>query len=203
MSRSEEKQLKVLRYIYESIQNNGFPPTIREIGDGLNLSSSATVQGYVTRLQQKEYLKRNLLKSRTLEITPSGLNVLGIQVQATVPLIETPWANFIPDHAPQYPLPKHLSRYAGELFIFQINNKNMQSIGISVGDLLYIHRQKNAENGEIVAYLNENQEIKIARFFRERAQYRLQPENELIAPDIMFRNTVIGRVMSVFRPYVY
>ncbi|MCM0582296.1 repressor LexA [Weissella diestrammenae] len=203
MAKKEEKQLNVLRFIYETSHRNGFPPTIREIGDGLGMTSPSTVHGYLTRLQDKGYLFRDPDKPRALEITASGLNAMGIQQNPTIPYLDGPWSKFNPETAHRSPLPDNLIRYAGKLFLMRMTGDNMQKIGIFDGDDLYISQQNDAENGEIVAYIGQDQKVKIARFFRERAQYRFQPENNQYHPEIMFELTIIGRVVSLFRNSIY
>ncbi|KRN75133.1 LexA repressor [Weissella kandleri] len=205
MPRNETKQLKVLRFIYEKIQQNGFPPTVREIGDGLGLSSPATVHGYLKRLEAKYYIKRDSTKPRALEITNAGREMIGIKKSATIPYLteNDAWLSFQPDNALQTNLPDSLTRYTGELFAMDMPDQSMNGIGIFQGDTLYIHQQNDADNGEIVAYLNTHQQIKIGRFFRERAQYRFQPENQQFIPEITFQLNIIGRVVGIFRTSIY
>ncbi|MDR3240777.1 MAG: transcriptional repressor LexA [Lactobacillaceae bacterium] len=203
MVRSEEKQLNVLRFIYEAKLKNGFPPTVREIGEGMGMTSPSTVHGYMDRLRSKGYLNRDPTKPRALEITAAGMTAMGIHENPTVPYFEGDWPQFDPQTASRIVLPDSLARFAGELFFMRMSGSNMQKVGIFDGDDLFIRQQNDAENGEIVAYISTDQSVKIARFFRERAQYRLQPENDNVAPEILFELTVIGRVISLFRNSIY
>lgn len=200
----KSKQVEILQYIYDTVETKKFPPTVREICEAVNLSSTSTVHGHLARLQAKGWLDRNATKPRAMEITKEGLKVLGIKpkvipvlgnVAAGQPILaieEMETDNY-------FPLPPNLTQDAGQLFMLNVHGDSMINVGILDGDEIIVKKQANAENGEIVVAMNEDNEVTVKRFYKEDGHFRLQPENDSMAPIILDQVTIIGKVVGLYR----
>ena len=178
---SETKQLEILRYIYDTVEHRGFPPTVREICTAVNLSSTSTVHGHLARLERKGLLIKDATKPRALEITPEG-PILAVQ-----------------DIDEYFPLPPDLENDAGELFMLKVHGESMINAGILNGDSVIVRKQNSANNGEIVVAMTEENEATVKRFYKENGHYRLQPENDTMDPIILPKVSILGKVVSLYR----
>ncbi|MDF7636861.1 transcriptional repressor LexA [Leuconostocaceae bacterium ESL0958] len=211
MASSETKQIQVLRCIYNYQEENGYPPTIREIGESVDLSSSSTIHGHIRRLTDKGYLikKGSKTKARAIEVSPSGLDLLGISKNAgRIPLLGDVTAGqpilAIEEEATDFfPLPDNLASFDGDLFMLHVHGESMINIGILDGDKVIVRRQQHADNGEIVVAMNEENEATVKRFFKEGNHFRLQPENDTMPPIILDKVTILGKVVSLYRDAIY
>ncbi|MCT4396254.1 transcriptional repressor LexA [Periweissella beninensis] len=205
----ESKQVDVLRVIYEKQTNQGYPPTVREIGEAVGLSSTSTVHGHLDRLQKKGYLKKDPTKPRAIEITDEGLTLLGISNnQGKIPVIGvvtagTPILAVENQSDDYFPLPDNLIPYDGDLFMLNVHGTSMINIGILDGDQVIVKKQDYAENGEIVVAMTNDDEATVKRFFKENNYFRLQPENDDMAPIILETVTILGKVVGLYRSEVY
>ncbi|NVY97008.1 transcriptional repressor LexA [Lactobacillus sp. DCY120] len=203
------KQLAILQFIYDYNQRSGYPPTVREICDHVQLSSTSTVHGHLTRLQKRGCLHRDPTKPRTLEITNQGLESLQIKPQTqTIPIIGTVTAG-LPILAQQetaqefFPFPPDLKDSSSELFMLTIQGDSMIQAGILDGDQVIVQRQPTAENGEIVIAMNSDHEATCKRFFREKNHIRLQAENDNYPPIILSQVQILGKVISLYRRQIF
>lgn len=207
----ESKQIAVLRFIYEAQTNNGFPPTVREIGEAVGLSSSSTIHGHIERLAKKGYLNKDPEKprARAIEITDKGLEILGISTNAgRIPVIGMVTAGqpilAVAEEATEFfPIPDHLVQYDGDLFMLNVKGDSMIDMGILNGDKVIIRKQDNADNGEVVVAMTEEDEVTVKRFFKEADHFRLQPENTTMAPIILNHVTILGKVVGLYRDAIY
>lgn len=205
----ESKQIDILRVIYEKQTNQGYPPTVREIGEAVGLSSTSTVHGHLDRLQKKGYLKKDPTKPRAIEITDEGLTVLGISSnQGKIPVIGVVTAGMpilaVENQADDFfPLPDNLTPYDGDLFMLNVYGTSMINVGILDGDQVIVKKQDYAENGEIVVAMTSDDEATVKRFFKENGQFRLQPENDNMAPIILDAVTILGKVVGLYRSEIY
>lgn len=194
---------QILTAINESIESRGYPPTVREIGTAVGLSSSSTVAAYLTKLLGAGLIAKDPTKPRTLEITPAGLEYIGVRAESGIPLVGTVAAG-VPITATQnieeyFPLPTGLNYAEDELFMLTVQGESMIKIGILDGDKLIIKQQSDAENGQIVVAMTEDSEATVKRFYREPDGIRLHPENDTMA-DMYFDNvTVLGVVVGLYR----
>ncbi len=194
-----DNQAKILEYIKSEIQNKGYPPSVREICDAVGLKSTSTVHGHLMRLQKKGMLNRDPMKPRAMEVLGdpsfSRREVLAVpivgQVAAGTPILaqenieETMLlpADFLGD---------------GEHFILCVRGDSMVNIGMLNGDQVVVRKQPNANNGEIVVAMVED-EATVKRFYKENGHFRLQPENDTMEPIIASDVTVLGKVVSLLR----
>ncbi|MBD5429009.1 repressor LexA [Lactobacillus sp.] len=177
----KSKQIQILQYIYDTVEKKKFPPTVREICEAVNLSSTSTVHGHLARLENKGLLYRDATKPRAMEITKAGLKELGIKPQV-IPIINSTVNDL--DEAMQhatnfFPIPPQLKKFAGKLFMVKIQEQ--PSNGLLTNDQIIVKRQELATNNELVAVQNVNDQISITRF-KNSANYR-----------------VLGKVVSLYR----
>lgn len=197
------KQLEVLRCISDHVHNLGYPPTVREICQTVGLSSTSTVHGYLQRLQNRGFIQRDPTKPRTLEITKSGRQALGL-TQEQIPMLGVVTAGApilaLQEQASDFfPLPPNLKVTDQNLFMLTIQGDSMINAGILDGDAVIVRQQATAENGEIVIAMNADNEATCKRFFKEAHQIRLQPENEAYEPIILPNVQILGKVVALYR----
>lgn len=199
---SQKRWKQILQTIHDSIQNNGFPPTVREIGKNVGLSSSSTVAAYLDRLLAEGLIAKDPAKPRTLMLTKAGLSYIGIAEEG-IPIVGTVAAG-VPITAIEnvdgyFPIPEDLEYIAEDLFILEVSGSSMIKIGILNGDKLIIRKQETAENGQIVVAMTQDDEATVKRFYREEGGVRLHPENDSMS-DMYFDDvTILGIVVGLYR----
>lgn len=197
-----EKQREVLAFIRNSILERGFPPTVREIGKAVGLSSSATVYTHLKVLEKFGYIQRDAAKSRTIEIVDDRY-AIGAQRTVNVPIVGQVAAGQ-PILAEQningyYPFPTEaLSSPDASLFMLEVRGDSMINIGILNGDYVICVETPTALNGQIVVALVDDSAT-VKRFFKENGHYRLQPENDSMDPIIVDDCQILGRVIALVR----
>ena len=188
--RTETRQLEVLKYIYEQVELKGYPPTVREIGKAVDLSSTSTVHGHLARLEKKGLILRDPTKPRAIELTPEGLEKIGIQ-PTTIPMLGVVTAGepilAVEEASDFFPLPPDLRTEENALFMLTIRGESKQS---------------NANNGDIVIAMTDEDEATCKRFFREVDHIRLQPENDALAPILLDNVTILGKVVGLYRNHI-
>ena len=211
-----QKQRQILDFIIQQQAQRGYPPSVREICEAANLSSTSTVHGHLERLERKGYIRRDPTKPRAIEIlyhpeqevlpedmsSPEFNEVPPTEV-AQVPVIGRVTAGEpilavenIEDH---FPLPLSVLGDEPEKdFMLRVRGESMINAGILDGDYILVHQQSSARNGEIVVALIDDSAT-VKRFFREKEFIRLQPENDYMAPIYVKEASVLGRVIGVYR----
>lgn len=193
------KEKLILEFIKKNIGDKGYPPSVREIGQAVGLSSSSTVHGYLRRLEEKGCLRRDATKPRAME-------VLHKDRESAVELINVPLLGQVAAGAPllaaenregTFPLPFSFTG-AGEFFMLTVRGDSMIEAGIMNGDLVVVRQQQVADNGEIVVALLED-EATVKRFFKEKDRIRLQPENKMLQPIYTKNVQVLGKVVGLLR----
>lgn len=203
--RTETRQLEVLKYIYEQVELKGYPPTVREIGKAVDLSSTSTVHGHLARLEKKGLILRDPTKPRAIELTPEGLEKIGIQ-PTTIPMLGVVTAGepilAVEEASDFFPLPPDLRTEENTLFMLTIRGESMINAGILDGDQVIVRKQSNANNGDIVIVMTDEDEATCKRFFREVDHIRLQPENDALAPILLDNVTILGKVVGLYRNHI-
>ena len=190
-------------YITETIRVQGYPPTVRDIQQALNVKSTSTVHSYLERLEEKGYIHKSEHKSRSLRVndpTPASSDIAQIPVVGTVaagtPILA---AENIEDYI-QLPLTRRSLR-SSDLFALRVKGESMIGVGIMDGDIIVVKKENVAANGEIVVAL-VGDEATVKTFYKENGHFRLQPENPTMAPIIVEDELLIlGKVVSVHRFY--
>jgi repressor LexA len=195
------RQEQVLKFIRDSVRVNGYPPTVREICAGLDLSSPSTVHAHLANLERLGLIRRDPTKPRALDVVRDlrplrPLPLVG-QVAAGSPLLVD---ENVVDHVD---IPGFLRRDDGD-FVLRIHGDSMIGAGIFDDDLIVVHPQDEAQNGEIVVVRVSGvaeDEATTKRMYREGATVRLESENENYEPIIVHADDVqlVGRVVGVLR----
>ncbi|MCT6807467.1 MAG: transcriptional repressor LexA, partial [Bombilactobacillus sp.] len=175
-NKQSSKQLQILRYIYDTVEKRGFPPTVREICQGVQLSSTSTVHGHLSRLERKGLIVKDATKPRALEITDEGKKAIGVK-PTEIPVVGVVTAGqpilAVEDIEDYFPLPPDLENDAGDLFMLRVHGESMINAGILNGDNVIVRKQSSATNGEIVVAMTDENEATVKRFYKEKDHYRL------------------------------
>lgn len=201
-----KRQRSVYEFIESYIHEKGFGPTVREIAEAVNLSSPSTVHVHLKTLEEKGYIVRDPLKSRSIALPHTGdvdlsFGSEGFDNTLSLPLVGNVAAGE-PILAEQnietiMTLPTELVGDAAS-FILSVHGDSMIEIGINDGDYVVVKQQNVARNGEIVVALIEDGAT-VKRFYKEADHIRLQPENSSLDPIIVKECTIVGKVVAVLR----
>ncbi len=203
-----ERQRQILDFLTSYLDAHGYPPTVREIGEAVGLASPSTVHAHLANLERAGLIKRDPTKPRALELTARmrsqpaedvhRLPLVG-EIAAGSPLLAD-------QNVQEYlAVPDMLARGDGEEFLLRVKGDSMINAGILDGDIVVVHRQSDARNGEIVVALAgqderaDEAEATVKRFFREGGRVRLQPENDALDPIYAEYVQILGAVTGVFR----
>lgn len=203
-TQATDKQQKVLDYVKEQIKKEGYAPSVREICKALDLKSTSTVHGYLSRLEKKGLIQKAALKPRTLRIVSEqddektfytskemvDVPIVG-KVTAGLPILA------VENVEDTFPLPIDFVSNS-ETFMLRVRGDSMIDAGILDGDLVLVKKQNNAENGDIVVALIED-EATVKKFYKEKNYIRLQPQNQFMQPILVPTCTILGKVAGVFR----
>lgn len=197
------KQKETLTYIKKFIAKNGYSPSVREICAGLGLSSPATVFVHIKKLEEKGYVKQTNSKFRTLEVLVDNEYIEKDEEVVSVPLLGTITAGN-PIEAIEMPnefmsLPAFMIPKNEEVFTLHVSGESMINAGIYDGDYVILKRRKTARNGEIVAFLSDENETSLKRFYKENNYFRLQPENDTMDPIILNNVEILGVAIGLYR----
>lgn len=197
------RQQQVLDYVRDQINARGFPPSVREIGEALGLSSSSTVHSHLTALETKGFIRRDPSKPRALELLDYRDTAAAVDMGRVraVPLVGEVAAG-APILAAEnieetVPLPEDM---AGESsFILRVKGDSMIEVGILDGDYVVVAQQNTANNGDIVVALLGEEEATVKTFYKETDRVRLQPENSELEPIYSRDVRILGKVIALFR----
>jgi repressor LexA len=202
------KRREILDFIAAQIRDRGYPPSVREIGEAVGLTSSSTVHAHLTTLQRQGYLRRDPTKPRAIEVRYDAMSGAVIERRPTrhVPLVGDVAAgtNVLAQENVEelLPLPEDFTG-AGQLFMLRVRGDSMIDAGILDGDLVIVQRAQDARNGEIVVALagddESTEDATVKTFYREQGRVRLQPENSALEPIYAQHVQILGRVVGVFR----
>jgi repressor LexA len=203
MDKLTQRQEDTLKFIKEQIAKNGYPPTVREIGKFLGLSSPATTQVHLSNLEEKGYIKKGGNKSRAIELLVDNEYSNHNDGIIQVPLLGKVTAGS-PIEAIERPdeffsLPAYLIPNKKEVFTLDVSGESMINAGIFDGDIVIVQRQKTANNGDIVVAMTDENEVTLKRFYKEKDYIRLQPENDYMAPIILPNVSILGKAIGLYR----
>ncbi len=199
MERLTQRQREILSYIAGYISQQGFPPTLKEIGGHFGISSTNAVSDHLKALTRKGYLKRASDRSRAMKIAKGfpdhgQIPLLGAIAAGTTLYAEENFQEFINLG--------DLFRHKGEIFALRVKGDSMKGAGILNGDLVIVKSQPRVENGEI-GVVSLDGEATVKRIFVEGRRVRLQPENEAYQPILLPRDDprlrIGGKVIGVVR----
>lgn len=200
-----EKQNNVLDFIKKYTAMHGYPPSIREIGKALGLSSPATVHTHVRKLCDAGYLKVENNKFRAMEILVDNEYEEKNEEIVKVPLLGKITAGS-PIEAIERPneffdLPASLIPAKETIFTLNVSGESMINAGIFSGDVIIVQKQSTARNGDIVVAMTDQNEVTLKTYYKENGHFRLQPENDTMAPIILDNVTVLGKAIGLYRKF--
>lgn len=192
-----EKEKRMLEYITEVIEKNGYSPSVRDIRSALGIKSTATVHGYLERLEKKGYIRKESGKSRTLTVDGTSpvtrkVPIIG-KITAGLPILAV--ENF--EGYVDFSETKYKS---DELFALRVSGTSMIEAGILDGDIVIVSNRRYAENGDIIVALIDDAAT-VKTYYKENGHFRLQPENSTMEPIITKDLTVLGKVVASIRYY--
>lgn len=198
-----KKQSETLNYIKKFIAEHGYSPSVREICSGMGLSSPATAHAHLKELENKGYIKKENAKFRTLELLCPNEYLKDYEDVISVPMVGR-IACGSPIEAIENPndyflLPSSLVPKNKTIFTLECHGDSMIDAGIFDKDIVIIEKQVDANNGEIVAAMNNDNEVTLKRIYKENNHIRLQPENDAYKPIILDNCTILGKAIGLYR----
>lgn len=198
MRASEEKQNMILDFIRREIEEKGYPPSVREICAAVGLKSTSTVHAHLNNLEKRGLIRRDSTKPRALELLDSS-----VSRGRSVPLVGKVTAGLpitaIENIEDYLTLPQSMLG-RDELFCLRVQGESMIEMGILDGDIIVVRQQADAENGEVVVAMIDD-EATVKRIFFEENCIRLQPENSHMEPIYTDHAQVLGKVVALLRQF--
>jgi repressor LexA len=197
-----KRQQEILDFIRGEIHRRGYPPSVREIGEAIGLSSSSTVHSHLAALESKGYLRRDPSKPRALEVldfreTDRGVDYGSVRAVPVVGQVAAGQPILAAENIEQtMSLPTEMAD--DETFILRVKGDSMIEAGILDGDFVVVRQQQTATNGDIVVAMLEDSAT-VKTFYREPDRVRLQPENSTMEPIYSREVTILGKVVALFR----
>lgn len=203
MKELTKRQNEILTYIKKYMVSHGYPPTIREIGADLSVSSPATIHAHLANLESKGFIKKEDTKNRAIELLVENEYAIKGEEVVSVPLLGKITAGS-PIEAIERPdeyfsLPAYLIPNNKEVFTLLVSGTSMINAGILDGDIVIVERRNSARNGEIVVAMTDENEVTLKTFYKESGYFRLQPENDTMDPIILDNVTILGKAIGLYR----
>jgi repressor LexA len=201
------RQQEIWKFLTDYVDEHGYPPTVREIGEAVGLASPSTVHAHLANLERVGLIKRDPTKPRALELRrdpkPQAAPAEDVHRLPLVGEIAAGGPLLADQNVEDYvAVPEPLAR-GGEEFLLRVKGDSMINAGILDGDIVVVRREQTAREGEIVVALagedDTADEATVKRLFREDGRIRLQPENDALEPIYAEHVQVLGVVTGVFR----
>ncbi|MGI9666493.1 MAG: transcriptional repressor LexA [Acidimicrobiia bacterium] len=199
-----ERQREILELIRSTVASRGYPPSVREIGDAVGLSSPSTVHSHLSTLADEGFIRRDPTKPRAIEVVQDdGAIPISRAAIRDVPLVGHIAAGSPilaeEDIEEVYPLPTELVG-TDPVFMLRIRGDSMINVGIYDGDYVVVQKQPTARNGQIVAALVEGEEATVKTFMRTDTAVTLVPENDVYEPMVFAEGVeILGVIVAVLR----
>ena len=198
--RITKKQTEILEYIKTQILNKGYPPSVRDICQAVDLKSTSSVHAHLETLEKNGYIRRDPTKPRAIEIIDDNFNLTRREV-VNVPLVGRVAAGepilAVENVVSYFPIPAEYMPNE-DVFMLTVKGESMINMGIYDGDNIIVSKCSSARNGEvIVALVDDSATVK--RFYREDGHIRLQPENDYMDPIIVPDCEILGKVIGLVR----
>ena len=195
------RQRQILQYIMQHIELHGYPPTVREIGEAVDLSSSSTVHAHLRNLEESGLIKRDAVLTRAIKLAPGATSAFRPKHIVNLPLVGSVAAGkptlAVEDIEDTYPIPQEFLG-GGDGFMLRVRGDSMIEDGIRDGDHVIVRRQPVADNGDTVVAIVDN-EATVKRFYKEDNRIRLQPANSAMAPMYFGDLAIVGKVVGLVR----
>lgn len=203
MEKLTNKQEIILTNIKKFMAEKGYAPTIRELCKICNLNSTATMFVHLKNLTKKGYINQTESKFRTIELNVPNEYAIKDEEVVSVPLLGKVAAGnpieAIENPNEYFSLPKEFVPKNHDVFTLEVNGESMINVGIFDGDIIIVKKQSNANNGEIVVAMTDENEVTLKRFYKESDHIRLQPENDFLEPIILNNVTILGKAIGLYR----
>ncbi|MCI8745483.1 MAG: transcriptional repressor LexA [Lachnospiraceae bacterium] len=195
-----KKQTEILEYIKSQILNKGYPPSVRDICEAVELKSTSSVHSHLETLEKNGYIRRDPTKPRAIEIIDDNFNLVRREV-VNVPIVGRVAAGqpilAVENVESYFPIPMELMPNE-QCFILKVQGDSMINAGIFDGDTILVEQRQTARNGDmVVALVDDSATVKT--FYREADHIRLQPENDSMEPIIVPDCQILGKVFGVMR----
>lgn len=198
--RLSAKQKEILEYIKDEILKKGYPPTVREICEKVNLRSTSSVHAHLSTMERNGFIRRDPTKPRAIEICDDSFQVVRTDM-TSLPVIGDIAAGqplLAQENIQSYfPVPAEFVP-SGESYVLRVRGESMINAGIFDGDYIFINSCNTASNGDIVVALIDDSAT-VKTFYKEKDHIRLQPENDSMDPIIVRECAILGKVFGVFR----
>ena len=195
-----KKQTEILEYIKSQILNKGYPPSVRDICEAVDLKSTSSVHSHLETLEKNGYIRRDPTKPRAIEIIDDSFNLVRREV-VNVPIVGKVAAGqpilAVENVESYFPIPMEFMPNE-QCFMLKVQGESMINAGIFDGDTLLVEQCHAAHNGDmVVALVDDSATVKT--FYREADHIRLQPENDTMEPILVPDCQILGKVFGVFR----
>ena len=194
------KQQEILNYIKDEIINRGYPPTVRDICNAVNLKSTSSVHAHLATLEREGYIIRDKTKPRAIEIVDDSFNSSRCEI-VNVPIVGRVAAGepllAVQNIESYFPVPAEFLKNK-VTFMLKVKGESMINAGIYDGDSILVEECTTAKNGDMIVALVEDSAT-VKTFYKEAGYIRLQPENDNMEPIIVKDCTIIGKVIGLFR----
>ena len=198
--RISSKQSEILEYIKSQILNKGYPPSVRDICEAVDLKSTSSVHAHLESLEKNGYLRRDPTKPRAIEIIDDNFNLVRREV-VNVPIVGQVAAGepilAVENITNYFPIPAEYMPNE-ETFMLIVKGDSMINMGIFEGDKIIVKKQNIAKNNDVVVALVDDSAT-VKRFYKENGHYRLQPENDSMEPIIVDNVDILGKVIGLVR----
>ncbi len=203
MDNLTKRQEDTLNFIKKYIVSHGYPPTVREIGSALGVSSPATIHAHLGNLEEKGFIRKEDSKNRAIELLVDNEFKPNVETVIDVPLLGKITAGSpieaIENPGEYFSLPSYLVPNNKEVFTLLVSGESMINAGILDGDIVIVERKNVARNGEIVVAMTDENEVTLKTFYKESTHFRLQPENDTMEPIILDNVTILGKAIGLYR----
>ncbi|NLY47603.1 MAG: transcriptional repressor LexA [Clostridiales bacterium] len=194
------KQREILEFLKSRIINRGYPPSVREICEAVNLKSTSSVHSHLETLERNGYIRRDPSKPRAIEIIDDEFNLTRREI-VNVPILGTITAGqpilAVENIESYFPIPVEFMPNC-ETFMLRVKGDSMINAGIYNNDKILVRKQSHAKNGDYVVALLDD-EVTVKTFYKENGYIRLQPENDAMDPIIVPDVQILGVVIGLFR----
>ena len=207
-----KRQQAILDFIKAEIDKRGYPPSVREIGIAVGLSSTASVHNQLNQLEKKGFIRKDKSTTRGIVIlaneteskaAKNDSKIIEFKSVVNVPVIGKVTAGMpieaIENPDDFFPLPTHLIPSNQTVCMLNVHGDSMINAGIHDGDQIIVQQQQDAHNGDIVVAMLDDHEVTVKRFFKESGHIRLKTENDLLEPIIANDVYIVGKVIGLFR----
>lgn len=195
-----KKQSEILEYIKSQILNKGYPPSVRDICEAVQLKSTSSVHSHLETLEKNGYIRRDPTKPRAIEIIDDNFNLVRREV-VNVPIVGQVAAGqpllAVENVDSYFPIPTEFMPNK-QCFMLKVVGESMINAGIFDGDTILVEQRQTASNGEIIVALVDDSAT-VKTYYKEDGHIRLQPENDAMEPILVPNCQILGKVFGVFR----